>query len=310
MNDEPRAEEPEAPNWQEFIRIARWPIAVVVTVLIVGGILPFVFSGTWANAASFGDSFGFVNAVFSGLALAGVVAAIVLQSQQLKMQSHELGLQIEELKLQREELRLTRDELKLSREAQQKSEEALSEQVKYLFLTAYINGTAATVKYYSTRMQLSGFEKHGARTHWQFKEAIAIQDVTSLIERINPLLPDILREVPLRPAHVVEKLETIADYFGSQIADRSDDPLEWTRSCQRALVEVLRQMESMLSVVRTIDLRDEIVGEKERLETTLRNTFTGGILTVQGTKALEEGRDNLRSCINRLRVMAESLDSA
>jgi hypothetical protein len=60
--------------------------------------------------------FGAVNALFSGLALAGVVCAILLQR--------------EELKLQRAELELTRQELSRSAEAQTSSANTLIEQQK------------------------------------------------------------------------------------------------------------------------------------------------------------------------------------
>ena len=50
------------------------------------------------DRGTFGDMFGAVNALFSGLAFVGVIFAILLQSN--------------ELKLQRKELRFTRNELK------------------------------------------------------------------------------------------------------------------------------------------------------------------------------------------------------
>jgi hypothetical protein len=53
------------------------------------------------NAGLFGDSFGMLNAAFSGLAFAGLVIAILMQR--------------EELQLQREELRLTRNEMQAQR---------------------------------------------------------------------------------------------------------------------------------------------------------------------------------------------------
>ena len=63
------------------------------------------------EAGQFGDMFGALNSLFSGLAFAGVVLAIVLQSNELKLQR-------KELKLQREELEMTRGEAKRSADAQ------------------------------------------------------------------------------------------------------------------------------------------------------------------------------------------------
>lgn len=53
---------------------------------------------------TFGDQFGVVNALFSGLAFAGLIYTIILQRR-------DLALQREDLRLQREELALTRHEM-------------------------------------------------------------------------------------------------------------------------------------------------------------------------------------------------------
>ena len=67
---------------------------------------------------TFGDMFGAVNALFSGLAFAGIVYTILLQRR--------------ELELQREELHVTRLELSRSAAAQEKAEAALAKQVEAL----------------------------------------------------------------------------------------------------------------------------------------------------------------------------------
>lgn len=51
-----------------------------------------------------GDAFGAVNALFSGLALAGVIVAILLQSEELKLQRKELKHTRKELRGQKEQL--------------------------------------------------------------------------------------------------------------------------------------------------------------------------------------------------------------
>ena len=57
---------------------------------------------TWRG--TFGDQFGAVNALFSGLAFAGLIYTIILQRRDLELQRNDL-------KLQREELALTRKEM-------------------------------------------------------------------------------------------------------------------------------------------------------------------------------------------------------
>ena len=55
---------------------------------------------------TFGDQFGAVNALVSGLAFTGLFYTIILQRRDLELQRHDLNL-----KLQRDELALTRQEM-------------------------------------------------------------------------------------------------------------------------------------------------------------------------------------------------------
>lgn len=93
----------------------------IITLIILGvgaswAITPFLLKmmvgDDYTKLGQAGDMFGSVNALFSGLAFAGVIIAILLQR--------------EELSLQREELTLTRNELARSAEAQNESQKALN----------------------------------------------------------------------------------------------------------------------------------------------------------------------------------------
>lgn len=84
-------------------------VAAVLLLLLAGGILVYLLGSTWEQRGTIGDSFGMTNALFSGLAFAGVIYAILLQRQ--------------ELALQRQELQLTREELSKSASAQTQSAE-------------------------------------------------------------------------------------------------------------------------------------------------------------------------------------------
>lgn len=76
-----------------------WIVLLCVFAVVVGGWLAtWYFLTGMDDRGTFGDMFGFINSIFSGLAFGGVIWAILLQSR--------------ELKLQREELKLTRDELR------------------------------------------------------------------------------------------------------------------------------------------------------------------------------------------------------
>jgi len=59
---------------------------------------------TWQERGTFGDMFGAVNALFSGLAFAGVIIAVMLQSKELRLQREELEQTREELEGQKDQL--------------------------------------------------------------------------------------------------------------------------------------------------------------------------------------------------------------
>lgn len=79
--------------------------AFVIVVSLWGlswwGISNFIEEPT--NQGTFGDMFGAVNALFSGLAFAGLIATLLYQKNELKLQREELKLTREELQSQRKE---------------------------------------------------------------------------------------------------------------------------------------------------------------------------------------------------------------
>lgn len=103
--------------------------------------------GTWAwtyyawkdadeqRRGTFGDMFGGLNALFSGLAFAGIIITILLQSK--------------ELALQRQELKETREELKRTATAQEKSEKALNRQAENLKISAKLSALNSLLSYYT-----------------------------------------------------------------------------------------------------------------------------------------------------------------
>ena len=85
----------------EGIAMKKMAVGVVSFVVLgVWGTCFYVTKNAWGDIASsvqqygaFGDSFGTVNALFSGLALAGVVAALMLQAHDAKQQREEARVQ-------------------------------------------------------------------------------------------------------------------------------------------------------------------------------------------------------------------------
>lgn len=110
------------------IWIAGAVIGVILTQVLYG-ILVFYFLGPqMAIRGQFGD----INALFTGLAFAGVIYTILLQRR--------------ELELQREELRLNRGELSRSAQAQ-------TEQVEMLKQSADLSAMTALVSAYGTALE-------------------------------------------------------------------------------------------------------------------------------------------------------------
>lgn len=92
---------------------------VFFTVLLYAGVLIYL---TWpiselsiSNSGVFGDSFGFLTSLFSGLAFAGLIITIVMQKNELALQREELSLTREELSGQKQEMQAQNETLKVQR---------------------------------------------------------------------------------------------------------------------------------------------------------------------------------------------------
>lgn len=96
---------------------------IFIAISIVGYACVMVFCNTqkWEERGQFGDMFGVVNALFSGLAFAGLIYTAMMQRIELKLQR-------DELVLQRKEMELNRIELTKQSEAQKATELTLKEQ--------------------------------------------------------------------------------------------------------------------------------------------------------------------------------------
>ena len=114
MNSETLPEKKEPPRFEPW-----WVLALSAIWLGIG-FVPKLDS----SPGTFGDMFGMVNSLFSGLAFLGLI--------------HTIRLQMHEISLQRRELELTRGELERSADAQSASAEALALQVIISSITAQI----------------------------------------------------------------------------------------------------------------------------------------------------------------------------
>ena len=129
---------------ESFRLLAALAIAIL---LIWGGSAMLLWQALpdWPTRGSFGDMFGAINALFAGLAFAGVVFALVLQRK-------ELALQRQELSAQREELRLNRAELARAAEAQKQAQLALRDQVLVSYRAARLSALGNLIEHYAMKI--------------------------------------------------------------------------------------------------------------------------------------------------------------
>lgn len=128
----------------------------VVAIWLVAAVSISLALPDWGSRGQFGDLFGSVNALFSGLAFAGLYSALRLQHDQLALQRKELSLQREELKLQREEMAASRAELANQVVAQMALFHASAAQITVAATQARIEA----IKMDSERLQPHARDKH------------------------------------------------------------------------------------------------------------------------------------------------------
>jgi hypothetical protein len=130
-------------------------ICGVILIQVLYALLVFTWLGPligyqMAGRGQFGDLFGGANALFTGLAFAGVIYTILLQSN--------------ELELQREELRLNREELHRSADAQLQQVTRLEEAAELSAMSTLVNTYGALLQpvrdvTHQTRVQMAWQER-------------------------------------------------------------------------------------------------------------------------------------------------------
>ena len=101
---------------------------IIVLTLFLGNLCLIFLPYSKEARGTFGDQFGAVNALFSGLAFAGLIYTIILQRHDLKLQRRDLHYQRRDLELNRKELALNRKELELTRMELELTRQEMEEQ--------------------------------------------------------------------------------------------------------------------------------------------------------------------------------------
>jgi hypothetical protein len=154
---------------------------IVIAIQVAAGYFTYRAFNRWEDRSSFGGMFGAVGTLFSGLAFAGVVYAILLQRR--------------DLELQRKELEMTREELKRSAEAQERSEQALIEQARLMGLTAKLTAKNFLAEVYRNRIEFlskQGREHQQERNKW----SEIIRDLEGLTQEFEEHQNGIQRDLP------------------------------------------------------------------------------------------------------------------
>nr|WP_320020905.1 hypothetical protein [uncultured Draconibacterium sp.] len=159
-------------------------IILVIWLLSFGAV--FYSIDNWTERGTFGDLFGGINSLFSGLALAGIIYTIFLQRK--------------ELNLQRLELIETRKELHRSAEAQEKSEQALAKQVEIMnqsailsALNSLLQAHTSNADYWYNKTQETMFttqqsEKvHSEYRYYNGKKEECVAEIEKILNKANTI---------------------------------------------------------------------------------------------------------------------------
>lgn len=156
-----------------------WISFGIVLACVLNILLMPVFIKDLSDRGSFGDMFGGINALFSGLAMAGVIIAIILQKT--------------ELGLQREELELTRKELA-------KTATANKQQAEIQKLSAEISGISSMLEVTTERLRYS-----------EVKGGAGMNNVYYVPEQLLEFQDNYIMHIQKR-VDKLTKMEIIVDY--------------------------------------------------------------------------------------------------
>lgn len=146
-------------------KIAKHAVLTIVILWALSFLL-FFFSST--DRGTFGDMFGAVNALFSGLAFGGIILTILLQRQ--------------ELALQREELQHTREELKRSADSQEESQKALKRQAENLKISAKLTALNTLFTYYAEQEQHYSHGDHPNAQPMREKRMMYLRQIEEILD--------------------------------------------------------------------------------------------------------------------------------
>ncbi len=143
-------------------------IIFTIAIWFLSAIGIMFFLDDWSDRGTFGDLFGAVNALFSGLAFAGLLYSLIENRKQISSQQ--------------EELLINRKELLKARKIQEKTEKAIEAQVAQMRNT--ISGLNTLVNYFTNTINDSKTSPEEVESAIE-KRKKAIREIDSLIKWAN-----------------------------------------------------------------------------------------------------------------------------
>jgi hypothetical protein len=145
-------------------------IIFTIAIWFLSAIGIMFFLDDWSDRGTFGDLFGAVNALFSGLAFAGLLYSLIENRKQISSQQ--------------EELFINRKELLKARKIQEKTEKAIEAQVAQMRNTARLGGLNTLVNYFTNTINDSKTSPEDVELAIE-KRKKAIREIDRLIKWAN-----------------------------------------------------------------------------------------------------------------------------
>jgi hypothetical protein len=276
-------------------RIITIAVIVFLAILIVG-FVPYWFFCQLSDAGSFGDSFGMVNAIVSGLVFVFLIYEMRLQRIDLKLQKKAIDAQLDEMK---------------------DSKKQLKEQVRTSFLTAYLNSLGVTIEMHGH--QIKNVTGNGPRNYInrimrKQRQNPLRHEAEELVKRLRPYAEGYMGVMKPRPSaalfqayNALNSLEMVANKL-SEFIERDPEMMfevKFPNMIQETYEEI-SQLHDLCEHGPHADLykdgtTDRIAGVLSDLEW-VKNTYH------QHLK--KDGLESIRDTLNRKRsILQEHMDN-
>ena len=124
-------------NPKKIFWIATIVVFVICTAYII--LMYCIFPSDSEKRGQFGDMFGFIGALFSGLAFAGLIVTMLQQREDLQNQKDEIKLQRQDLEAQTKALELQKEEIAQTNKELELQRKEMIEQNKTIILQRFEN---------------------------------------------------------------------------------------------------------------------------------------------------------------------------